>query len=209
MRASPRECPYEPHGAAIAALLDFSSELLISGPAGTGKSRILLEKLYDAAYRYPGMRGLIVRQVRASLTETGLVTWEKVVVPPGHPILTGPSRGSRRSYVFPNGSEIVVGGLDKPDKIMSSEYDLIYAQESIELKEDGWEALTTRLRNGVMPYQQLMADCNPSSPSHGSRSGATWGAPSSSTRGTRTTRDSTRTARGPRSASSTSPSWTT
>jgi phage terminase large subunit len=61
---------------------------------------------------------------------------------------------------------VVLGGLDKPARVMSTEYDLIYVQEAIELEEGAWEALSTRLRNGRMPYQQLLADTNPSSPTH-------------------------------------------
>ena len=34
------------------------------------------------------------------------------------------------------------------------------------LSEDDWESLTTRLRNGAMPYQQLLADTNPDAPTH-------------------------------------------
>lgn len=56
--------------------------------------------------------------------------------------------------------------MDKPQKIMSSEYDFIYPQEAIELNEEDWEALTTRLRNGRVPYQQIVADTNPSHPRH-------------------------------------------
>lgn len=158
---------YKPRGSAYSLMSDTSPELLISGPAGTGKSRACLEKLYWAACTYPGFRGLIVRQVRASLSETGLATWENLVLPPKHPAHgSRASREHRTVYPFPHGTQINVGGLDRPDKIMSSEYDLIYVQEATELKEEGWEALTTRLRNGAMPYQQLLADCNPSSPSH-------------------------------------------
>lgn len=61
---------------------------------------------------------------------------------------------------------MVVGGLDKPGKVMSTEYDLIYVQEAIELYENDWEALTTRLRNGVVPFQQIIADTNPDRPTH-------------------------------------------
>jgi PBSX family phage terminase large subunit len=39
-------------------------------------------------------------------------------------------------------------------------------QEATELTEDDWEALTTRLRNGRAPIQQLIADCNPAEPTH-------------------------------------------
>ena len=44
---------------------------------------------------------------------------------------------------------------------MSTECDMISRQEATELELADWLALTTRLRNGVMPYQQLIADCNP------------------------------------------------
>ena len=40
-------------------------ELLLSGPAGTGKSRACLEKLNLAALKYPGMRGAISRKTAA------------------------------------------------------------------------------------------------------------------------------------------------
>ncbi len=164
--ADPPPAPFKPRGAALALFRDASPELLLSGPAGTGKSVANLHKLYLLACTHPGMRALIVRQVRTSLTETGLVSWEKQVLPPRSPVLAGPSRGQRVAYTFPNGSQVNVGGLDRPDKIMSSEYDVIYVQEATELKEEGWEALLTRLRNGVVPYQQLLADCNPSAPTH-------------------------------------------
>jgi PBSX family phage terminase large subunit len=69
-------------------------------------------------------------------------------------------------YVFENGSVVVLGGLDKASRIMSTEYDIIFVQEATELDENDWESLTTRLRNGVVPFQQLIADCNPSTPTH-------------------------------------------
>lgn len=141
-------------------------EVLLSGPAGTGKSRGVLEKLHLQAERYPGCRILVCRKTRASLTHTGLVTFETQVVPLGHPILDGSGRANRGSYVYPNGSEIVTGGLDRITKIMSGEYDTIYVQEAIEATEDDFEQLTTRLRNNVVPYQQIIGDTNPDKPLH-------------------------------------------
>jgi PBSX family phage terminase large subunit len=132
----------------------------------TGKSIAALMKLYLCAWKYPGMRALIVRKTRESLTEAALVTWEEKVVPEGHPMLVGPQRRLRQVYRYGNGSEIVVGGLDKASKVMSTEYDLIFVQEAIELTEVDWASLLTRLRNGKMPYQQLLADTNPAHPTH-------------------------------------------
>jgi hypothetical protein len=56
--------------------------------------------------------------------------------------------------------------MDKPSKIMSTEYDIIYVQEAIELDENDWESLSTRLRNYKVPYQQLIGDTNPDAPRH-------------------------------------------
>ena len=142
-------------------------EVLLAGPAGTGKSVACLSKIHFLADRVPGLRALIARKTRESVTESALVTFEERVVAPEHPILAaGGSRRMRQAYHYPNGATVVVGGLDKPSKIMSTEYDVIYIQEATEVGENEWEALTTRLRNGALPYQQLMADCNPEAPTH-------------------------------------------
>jgi len=56
--------------------------------------------------------------------------------------------------------------MDKSTRIMSSEYDIVYVQEATELVENDWEALTTRLRNHRVSFQQIIADCNPDTPTH-------------------------------------------
>jgi len=56
--------------------------------------------------------------------------------------------------------------MDDAEKIGSTEFDVVYVQEATELEEDDWGMLLRGLRNNVLSYQQLMADCNPSSPSH-------------------------------------------
>lgn len=147
-------------------MFERREEIVLSGPAGTGKSRACLEKLHLCALNYPRMRGLILRKTRESLTQAALVTFEEKVLPEGSRLTDGAQRNVRQVYRYPNGTEIVVGGLDKASKVMSTEYDLVYVQEATELAEDDWEKLTTRLRNGIMPYQQLIADCNPDAPTH-------------------------------------------
>lgn len=142
-----------------------SGEILYDGPAGTGKTRAVLEKVNLAAMKYEGARILIARKTRASMTQSVLVTFEDKVCP-RWPWVTNVKRTHRESYSYPNGSEIVVGGLDKPERILSTEYDLIVAHQAEELTENDWEMLLTRLRNGVMPYQQAIAECNPGPPKH-------------------------------------------
>lgn len=152
-------------------LYDRSPEVVLEGPAGTGKSRALLEKGYICVQKYPGARILLTRKTRESMSESVLVTFERHVLPEGDPLLDGASRASRSIYPLANGSEIIVAGLlsngrDQKAKIMSTEYDMILIFEATELSEHEFEQLTTRLRNGVMPYQQLIADCNPDIPLH-------------------------------------------
>lgn len=145
-------------------------ELLLSGPAGTGKSRACLEKLNLAALKYPGMKGAISRKTAASIGGTALETFRKFVIPEltegGQVKYYGGSAQEPPQYRYRNGSSIVIFGLDKPSKIMSMELDMAYVQEATELVEDDWEFITTRLRNGVMPYQQVIADANPNVPYH-------------------------------------------
>ncbi len=168
---TPEHRPYEPFGSAREAMKAKEPEVCLSGAAGTGKSRAVLEKLHLLAERCPGMRGLIVRKTRASLTESALVTFEQLVLPANHPVLASDcSRRMRQSYHYPNGSEIAVCGMDNPGKIHSSEWDIIYCQESIEITEEDWEVLTVRNRNltgtPATPYRQVIGDTNPGAPTH-------------------------------------------
>ena len=158
---------YVARGAAAALMEHRGLEVCLVGPAGTGKSRACLEKVHLQALKYPGLRGLLTRKTLASLTATGLVTFrEKVLHAREDVSFYGGSKAEPAHFRYPNGSRLVVGGLDNPRKVMSSEYDVVYVQEAIDLAEDDWESLTTRLRNGVMPYQQLLADTNPGSAHH-------------------------------------------
>lgn len=161
---------YQPHGTCKQLFTARDEELLLSGPAGTGKSRACLEKLNAVALKYPGMRGLIVRKTAASLATTALVTWRDHVITEqlttGQVTFYGGSAQEPPQFRYSNGSVICIAGMDKSTKVMSSEYDVIYVQEATELIEDDWEKLTTRLRNGRMPYQQLIADANPDVPHH-------------------------------------------
>lgn len=138
-------------------------ELILGGPAGTGKSRGILEYLNYCATEYPGARILMVRKTRRSLTESGMVTLEQKVL---HPAQGVRFKSSVQQYQYPNGSIIAVGGLDRPEKILSSEWDIIYPQEATELDENDWEMCGMRLRNGKTPVQQLVGDCNPGPPNH-------------------------------------------
>jgi hypothetical protein len=164
------EHTYSPRGTAKTVLECRASEVLMAGPAGTGKSRACLEKLHFVALAKPGVRLLMLRKTLKSLTTSGLVTYQKHVaaesIAAGHVKWFGGSTREPAAWKYANGSVLVVGGLDDPQKVMSTEYDIIFIQEANQVTLDDWESCTSRLRNGVLSYQQLIADCNPDTEHH-------------------------------------------
>lgn len=146
-------------------ILDFfrhrGTESVLEGPADTGKSRACLELVHAACEKYPGCQWSIVRKTRSSITETAQKTYEKWVRPAGRSRLW-----HDLEYRYPNGSVIVLAGLDEPTRLLSSEFDGVYVMQAEELTQDDWEMLTTRVtgRGAVMPYARLIADMNPTSP---------------------------------------------
>lgn len=121
--------------------------------------RLLCEK-------YPGSRHWIGRDTRASMTDSVLVTLDEKVFGPTHPtVMDGPDRANRRVYRHA-GSEIIVGGLDTPERTFSAEYDTMTVFEAFEVGESAFELLFRALRNNAMPYQVAKAETNPDGPAH-------------------------------------------
>lgn len=167
--AAPNESRYIAYGAvghlwSMATAGTMPQEILISGPAGTGKTRGNLEFLNEMAHTYKGCRILIGRKTRASLTQSVMQTYEEFVL--SHNAYRVPFHTTKQAYEYPNGSRIVVAGFDKPSKLMSSEFDIIYIAEATELEENDIEMASTRLRYGKVPFQSLLLECNPGPPTH-------------------------------------------
>lgn len=158
------------YGTAKQVFSSREDEVLYCGPAGTGKSYACLLKVHLFALRNPGVRVMLIRKTLTSLTNTGVVTYKeqiaKDMLESGDITYFGGSAQESAAFMYPNGSKVLLGGMDNSMKIMSAEYDLVYIQEATELTEDDWEKVTTRLRNGKTTMQQLLADCNPQMPTH-------------------------------------------
>lgn len=161
----------ELRGAARRLLSCRDDEIAVSGPAGTGKSVGGLTKLHLAAQKHKGFRGLILRKTAASLGASTLEVWRKHVATAnlalGDVEYYGGSTEEPPQYRYlRNGSAVVIGGMDKPSKIMSSAYDIIVMDEATEFFVQDFEACITRMRAGNMPYSQVILMCNPDAEHH-------------------------------------------
>lgn len=161
---------FEPRGAVKTLMACKDNEVLLSGAAGTGKSVGALMKIHLACLTVPGVRALIARKTHASLTSSTLVTFRQKVAPEaitaGLVSFYGGSAQEPASFRYANGSVIVVGGLDRSTRLLSTEYDLVFVDEAIETTPEDLDTLVTRLRNGRLSYQQLIMSTNPGPPTH-------------------------------------------
>ena len=163
---------FRAYGAALELWNSKHPEVMLAGPYETGKTFCALNKLHLLCAKYPRCRALMTRKFLSSLSRTAIVTYEEKVLPihPRHPdSLISVYGGSRAAwYEYPNGSRILLGGLDNPDKILSGEYDYIYVNQAEELSIDDWEKLSSRCtgRAGNAPYPQMIGDCNPADEKH-------------------------------------------
>lgn len=163
---------YKGYGAAREFWRSKDPEIILSGPYETGKTIASLNKLHCLLCKYSGSQALMVRKTYKSLISSVVVSYEKKVLPfpPGHPKCLVIKYGGEHPewYDYPNGSRLYLGGMDKPDKFLSAEFDFIYVNQAEELKLDDWEKLSGRAtgRAGNAPYPQVMADCNPGPPHH-------------------------------------------
>jgi len=163
---------FTPYGGCSSFWYSKAPEIIVSGPYDTGKTLTALNKLNYLMSKYAGSRGLMIRKTYQSLVNSALVTFEEKVHKrqirsPGYPI---DKYGGEKAewYDYPNGSRLVVGGMDNPGKTLSSEFDFIYVNQAEELTEDEWQALTRAAsgRAGHAPFNQVMGDCNPDVPEH-------------------------------------------
>jgi len=154
---------YMPCGAIKELFSCKEDEVLLAGPAGTGKSLGILHKHHLILSKYPGSRMFMARKTRASMTNSCLATFQNHVLKKPDNVHF---HKQDQHFLYPNGSIYAVIGLDDPERVKSTDWDGGFVNEATECTENDIEICTTRLRNWVVPYQQLLMDCNPDRPTH-------------------------------------------
>lgn len=175
--ANERIIRYVPRGGAMDLMRCRDIEVCLDGPAGTGKTMAALNKIHLALWKYPGARALVARKTNTALAGSAMQTFRNEILDPAEGVIYfGGSKVKPAAFLYPNGpdpthpyvggSEMVVNGLDKPEKVKSTAFDLAYINEATECTIADAEFVRSRLRNGKMPYQQLVMDVNPDAPTH-------------------------------------------
>ena len=146
------------------------SEVLIEGPAGTGKSFGVAQWMHQLCLEGPpNLRVLWARQTLQSHRESTQVTFEKVCGDDEEMLayLTrGAKRENRRSYDYPGGQHIALGGLDHPERLYSTEWDVVWIEEAVEVARSDYLRFHRALRNNAMRWHLLLSTTNPKSQYH-------------------------------------------
>lgn len=142
-------------------------EIMVAGPAETGKTFGTLWHLDTVLRRSPRAQGAMVRKVASDIGPTVLRTYLRVVGMSGSGA-TAYGGNSPQWFDYPNGARLYIGGMDRPGKVLSGERDIIYVNQAEELTGDDWQTLTTRAtgRGAVVDHPQVIGDCNPGAPHH-------------------------------------------
>lgn len=152
-------------GANLDAIRCKNHETVLVSPADTGKTVALCYKHIVIANNIPGIHGALVRKTYNSIQDSVGKTYKRLLAG-----LNVKAHGGSRTekFIFPNGSEIVLIGLDKPDKLLSSEWDTVQVCQTEELKEAEWEIAASRVtgRGGVFKHPQIFGDANPGPSQH-------------------------------------------
>ena len=150
-------------------------EIMVAGPAETGKTFGCCQWLHERMLEFAGAQGVIVRNVYNDMIGSVVQTYASRVLewadyPKGasEQGVTVYGGEQPRWFDYPNGSRVWLAGMDNPGKALSSERDYIYGNQAEELARKAWETLLTRAtgRAGNVPHPRVFGDCNPGPPTH-------------------------------------------
>ncbi len=161
---------YKPLPWQIEPFRDKSGTQLLTGAAGGGKSRLLLEKVHAYLLKYPGATGIMGRKDRTSAS--------KSVVPMMRYTVQGDSTWGRfltgaGLFEYNNGSHLWVVGLNDENQREAlksigkdGSVDIAAFDEANKLTRDDHNIIVSRMRGKAAPWTQIIYATNPDAPTH-------------------------------------------
>ena len=141
-------------------LLDYSQRWqFYCGSAGSGKSYSIAQKLIIRACREP-IKILVCRRYATTLRNSCFALFKEVL---GKWKLTPyvKIKETDMSITFPNGSQIIMIGLDTEEKLLSLQnVSCVWVEEAYEVEREKVEQLNLRMR-GQAANQQILLSWNP------------------------------------------------
>lgn len=147
-----------------AFFLAEAKHIAYGGARGGGKSWAMRRKFVLLAFRYEGLRLLLLRRTLPELYENHVLPLEAEL----HGAVNYVS--SQRAFVFPNGSRIKLGYCDREADVFQyqgQEYDVIGLEEATHFTESQMQFLTTCNRSVRSDFSPRMYyTCNPGGVGH-------------------------------------------
>lgn len=155
---------------AYGALASDAREICLFGGTRSSKTFLIMRAICMRAIRFPGSRHVALRhRLNAAWASIGLDTFPKVmrICFPG---VEYKIDSQNKRFLFPNGSEVWIGGLDdkeRVEKILGLEYVTIFINESSQVSYVNYNVARSRLAQVVEGCKQrLFVDLNPPGKSH-------------------------------------------
>ena len=156
---------------ALDVLLEYPNVLLYGG-ARSGKTALSIYFIIYCSLTFPGIRSIVTRRYA---TDIRSAVWNDTLPKILHllTLVLGKEykvNEQQMTISFPNGSEIICAGLDdkeRVDKILGTEYAIIYVNESQDVPYSTVVTLKTRMAQKIPGFKnRLICDLNPTSISH-------------------------------------------
>lgn len=158
------------NGWQVRAWRDQSLIILLEGTAGSGKSRLALEKLHAFLCHYPNATGLALRKDKVSARRS--------IVPFLQAQVMGSTDWGRfyktdGLFQYNNGSQLWIAGMNgeqQREAIRSigqdGSADIVFMEEGTAFTREDFSELMARLRGKASPWLQMIVSTNPDSPKH-------------------------------------------
>ena len=155
-----------------------TGEMILCGGANSGKTMILLNKLYFMHCQNPNLLSVIIRKSKEDLRPTVLNQWDRKVMPFGYNDPRNPCQGhggkhNTSAYYWKNGGITFLMGAQDARRFKGTEFDVVLISQAEELAQDDFELIAHRVDgragNYILNGQKIghvMADCNPDVANH-------------------------------------------